>query len=352
MLNYIKKKVIDLIIKHQVDKPIVIKKNNLNLNNQNNYQVNTFGKKNPNKIFYVIRVDKNGGGGLFSNVLFILNHLIISDKHNFIPVVDMQNFPTRYNESKKILSTLNSWEYYFKQISNVNLKDVYKSKNVIFTNGFINNEMSKNYKNNPNLKKVFKKYINIKKIYLKNVNQFENKHFKNNKVLGVHFRGTSMKTIPNHPLPPSIQQMLYVVDKALIKYKFNKIFLVTDQLDYLKLFINKYGKKVCYRNSFRSNKSKIFHLNQRKFHRYKMGVDALEDTLLMSKLNYLICSRSNMSEVASIMLSNKLKIFEIKNGFNPNKILYSQINWFIKQLLPETLGGFKKTLPLKFELNK
>ena len=127
---------------------------------------------------------------------------------------------------------------------------------------------------------------------------------------------------------------------------------MTDQLDYLKLFINKYGNKVCYRNSFRSNKSKIFHLNERKFHRYKMGVDALEDTLLMSKLNYLICSRSNMSEVASIMLSNKLKVFEIKNGFNPNKILYSQINWYIKKLLPETLGGFKKTLPLKFELNK
>ena len=83
-----------------------------------------------------------------------------------------------------------------------------------------------------------------------------------------------------------------------------------------------------------------------------MGVDALEDTLLMSKLKYLICSRSNMSEVASLMLSNKLKILEIKNGFNPNKILYSQINWYIKKFLPESLGGFKKELPLKFELNK
>ena len=309
-------------------------------------------EKNPNKIFYVIRVDRNGGGGLFSNVLFVLNHLIIADKHDFIPIVDMKNFPTRYNESKKILSTFNSWEYYFEKISDIDLKDVYQSKNVIFTNGFINDEMSKNYKKNPDLKKVFKKYINIKKIYMKNVKHFENKNFRKNKVLGVHFRGTSMKTIPNHPLPPSTQQMFYLIEKALLKYKFTKIFLVTDQLDYLNLFIKKFGNKVCYRNSFRSNKSKIFHLTDRKFHRYKMGVDALEDTLLMSKLKYLICSRSNMSEVASLMLSNKLRVLEIKNGFNPNKILYSQINWHIKQFLPESLGGFKNKLPLKFELNK
>ena len=64
--------------------------------------INSFGKKNPNKFFYVIKVDKNGGGGLFSNVLFVLNHLEISKRHNFIPVIDMKNFPTRYNENKKI----------------------------------------------------------------------------------------------------------------------------------------------------------------------------------------------------------------------------------------------------------
>ena len=83
-----------------------------------------------------------------------------------------------------------------------------------------------------------------------------------------------------------------------------------------------------------------------------MGVDALEDTLLMSKLNYLICSRSNMSEVASIMISSKLKVLEIKNGFNPNKIIYSQFNWYIRQLLPESFGGFKVKIKLKFVSNK
>ncbi len=351
MFTFIKKKIIDIIIKNQVDKPIKLKKKIFPYI-KTNFQINSLGKKNPNKIFYVIRVNKNGGGGLFSNVLFVLNHLTIAIKHNFIPIVDMKNFPTRYNEIQKVLSTYNSWEYYFKPISKIKLQAVYKSKNVIFTNGFINEDMFKNYKNNPRLKVLFKKYIHIKDKYKENVEIFERKNFKNNKVLGVHFRGTSMKTIPNHPLPPSVKQMISLVEEALLKYKFTKIFLVTDQLDYLNIFLKKFGNMVCYRDSFRSNKSKIFHLKVRKLHRYKMGVDALEDTLLMSRLDYLICSRSNMSEVASIMISNKLKVLEIQNGFNPNKIFYSQINWFLKQLLPETLGGFKKNIPLKFKLNK
>ena len=70
----------------------------------------------------------------------------------------MKNFPTRYNESKKILSTFNSWEYYFEKISDIDLKDVYQSKNVIFTNGFINDEMSK-----------ITKKTQISKKYLKNI---------------------------------------------------------------------------------------------------------------------------------------------------------------------------------------
>ena len=32
------------------------------------------------------------GGGLFSNLLYVLNHLVISSKLGLIPVVDMQNF--------------------------------------------------------------------------------------------------------------------------------------------------------------------------------------------------------------------------------------------------------------------
>ena len=348
MINYIKKKIIKLIIKNQVDKPIHLKKNKIKIQNKTKFIIKSFGKKNQNKVFYVIKVDKNGGGGLFSNVLFVLNHIKICKKHNFIPVVDMENFPTRYNEKRKIFNSMNSWNYYFKKVSKFTLNEVYLSKNVIFTDGFINDEMSKNYKSDNDLKLIFKKYIKIKKNFLKSTNNFAKKHFKGKKVLAVHFRGTSMKTIPRHPLPPTPDQIINLINKLIKRYKFNKIFLVTDELNYLELFKEIYGNMLCYRKSFRSNKSKIFDLNPRKLHRYNMGVDALEDTLLMSKLNYLVCSRSNMSEVASLMINKNMKVIEIWNGYNPNKILYSQFNWKLKKYLPEAVGGFKKKLKIKF----
>lgn len=350
MINIFKKKIINFLLKSQLEKPISIKNDISSSNPESKYVINRFGNKNRNKIFYVIRLDHKKGGGLFSNVLFVLNHLKISEKHGFIPVVDMENFPSLYNEKKKILFTKNSWEYYFKPVSKFKLKEIYKSQNVISTTNFSNNNMSKNYKNDKTLKILFKKYIKIKKKYYVNAKKFADNNFKNNKVLAVHFRGSDMKKHPNHPLPPTIRQIISLIDKALIKYKFNKIFLVTEEIKYLNILKKRYGEKLCFRNSYRSNELRVFDKNPRKFHRYQMGVDALEDTILMSKANYLICSRSNMSEVASLMLRKKMQVMEIFNGFNPNKILFSQINWSLKNYLPESLGGFLQKPDLKFKI--
>ena len=45
-----------------------------------------------------------------------------------------------------------------------------------------------------------------------------------------------MKTIPKHPLPPTPNQIIGLIDEAIVKYKFDKIFLITDELNYLNLF--------------------------------------------------------------------------------------------------------------------
>ena len=72
----------------------------------------SFGDLNEDKIFYVIK--RSPGTGLFSNVTFVLNHLRICKKNNFIPVIDMENFKTIYNENKKIKKTNNSWNIILK----------------------------------------------------------------------------------------------------------------------------------------------------------------------------------------------------------------------------------------------
>ena len=45
-----------------------------------------------------------------------INHLKVAKDHGFIPVVDMENYTTVYNEREKVCNTFNAWEYYFEQV--------------------------------------------------------------------------------------------------------------------------------------------------------------------------------------------------------------------------------------------
>ena len=74
-----------------------------------------------------------------------MNHMRLAYSMNFFPIVDMQNYPSVYNEKKKIFDTYNSWEYYFDQISNYSLEEVYKSKNIILTDNIFYKEKEFNY---------------------------------------------------------------------------------------------------------------------------------------------------------------------------------------------------------------
>ena len=51
------------------------------------------------------------GAGLFSNLIYVFNHLEIAKKNNFIPIIDMKNFTTIYNEEKKVDNSFNAWDF-------------------------------------------------------------------------------------------------------------------------------------------------------------------------------------------------------------------------------------------------
>ena len=355
MLNKFKNLVYKKIYRKITDKPIaniLIKKFDF-INNDPTYFFKRFGGKNKNKLFYVIKIhEKNKeGGGLFSNLLFILNHLKLAENLKATPVIDLENFYNRYNEKRAVFGEKNSWLYYFKPVSKYTLNEVYQSQNVLITKGFFSENMKKNYHSDKNLIRIFKKYIKIKKKFIKSANYYEKENFLNKKVLGVHLRGTDRKTTANHPFPPTITQMYQLIDDAINKYKFNKIFLITDQEKYLKLFQIKYENLLCFRKeSFRSNQSKIFDLKVRKNHRYEIGRDNIEEMLILSKLKYLICTTSNLSQASCLIAKNNINYMEItENGWNSDNLFIAQIKFYVRDYLPYFLGGFKKRLILKFK---
>lgn len=317
-----------------------IKKNNLYHNYKNNSGWFTFGDKNPDKKFYVIK--RTPGTGMFSNVLFVLNHLKIAQNNNYIPFVDMFNFPSIYNESKKIYGTNNSWEYFFENFTNIDIDEIYQSKNVFITS----NNFEKNFLkdlNTEEIKKDFRENIIVKKKYNKLVENFAEKHFKNKKILGVHFRGTSYKRSPGHPFPATKKQILKKIKEIQIKEKIDKIFLVTEEKNYKDFLLSKFGSKIIYLKSpYRSNINDAFKIYPRNIHRFKLGREAVIETLLLSKCDIFIYVTSNIAS-ASIAwnLNSKQKKYKINNGINSNNIFLSQILWYIKKNIPSFLGGFR-----------
>ena len=120
----------------------------------------SFGELNKDKYFYLIK--RSPGTGLFSNVTFVLNHLIICKKLGFIPVIDMENFKTIYNEKNKVKNTLNSWHYYFEPLNQYTLEEVYKSRNVLISSDKFYHFFEYNM-NTKELTEILQKDIKIKK---------------------------------------------------------------------------------------------------------------------------------------------------------------------------------------------
>ena len=308
-----------------------------------NLKIENFGKLNSDKTFYVIK--RTPGTGFFSNLTFILNHLLISEKHGYIPIIDMENYKTIYNEKIRVRNTSNAWQYYFEKLNNFELTEVYKSKNVIITNNKFYRNFYYNFLENEKLKQFFTKKIKVKKslikIYEKSYSNVENK-----KTRGIHFRGTSYKRTPGHPFPPTKDQILICVKKIIEKEKVEKIFLATEELDYLEFFKKKFPDNLVYLgSSYRSNKNDAFKIYPRNLHRYKLGREILLETMVLSRCNTFLYSNSNVSKaVIGFNFNNSQKRYEMDNGFNTKNIFISQFLWYLKKMLPQSLGGFKKNV--------
>jgi len=304
------------------------------------YQINSglysFGSKNKNKKFYIIK--RSPGAGFFSNVNYVLHDLLICKKFNYIPIIDMKNFKTIYNEKNKIYNFSNAWEYYFKRLNKYKLEEVYKSKNVIIPSQKtklkfdISNKIFQNFK-----KKII---INSQ---IKNLsNSFSKKNFNTkDKILGIHLRGTSYKTASGHALPPTAEIMSKFIDDLIKKYNYNKIFLVTEEKKYLNFFIKKYSKLCFFIHTYRSYKNDAFLVYPRKNHRYLLGKETLQEALILSNCDGLAYIKSNLIS-ASIFFSKKKQIkHSIFLGFNSRNRFISRWFWHVKKLLPNNYGGLK-----------
>lgn len=331
----IKKLLLKILLKNRREKYIVNKtKINKIKKEARKNQIHNFGKKNKDKTFYIIQ--KEGVGGLFTHLLFVLDHLLYCEKMKYTPVIDFKNFPTVYSEYNE-----NSWEYYWEPVSKYSLEEVYKSNRVIFCDenrltirGYI--KLKKEHH------RIFKKYIKIKPFIEKEAKIFLKKNkFKKNKWIGLHWRGGDMKRAPRHPFPPTRKQ----VTNLLNRYSKNKIiFVFVDELENFNFLKDRY-KNIVFIDTYRSKNSQGPHYDHKSFYGsrnyFKYTRDIFIQALIISKLNFFIGGSSNISFAIKYLINKKIKYINIDNGKNSKRLLYSFFLWRLKSLLPFILGGFK-----------
>lgn len=298
-----------------------------------------FGEKNKNLIFYVIQQESKGRG-LCSLLSSVLQHIKIALDHGFIPVIDMLNFRTEYHFEG---SNYNLWDELFKPISPYSLTEVYESNNVIFsTNYFPINakfdvfdliDFQFIYSNFFIINKEFKNEIDLKIIEM-------GVDLKN--CIGVHARGREQRIARGHRFPPSIKQIISNIDFALDKANYDKIFLVTEDINIFRTLLKKYGSKIVYLDVPREAYNIYMCGDEyRPNHKLRLAKEVFMETLALSRCKSFIGSVSNVSNFACF-LNNKHYYYRniITNPKNTELPIVCYLMWYFRSRIPLSLGGF------------
>lgn len=282
----------------------------------------------PEKIFsrenryYIIR-RKSPWAGFYANYLYVAGHIVYALRKGYIPIVDMQNYPTLYNEKGEFKGTINAWEYYFDQPYHVGVEEAYSSGNYILSDystmrEYIPYKDGKSYfqiywKKAAPLVSVLQQYMMPKKEIMDEVTRFFEEHCANKKVLGVHYRGTDKKVfVKNHFLSAALENYLAKVDECVKENNPDVVLLCTDDKEAISAFSEKYSGKVVFSNAFRADAGDTegIHLkkgNIRENHNYLLGKEVIVDVMLLSMCDYFVFSHSNVATTVMFLNNRKFK---------------------------------------------
>jgi hypothetical protein len=296
-------------------------------------QVNTFNNLQAQDLSNQKHVIGARGAGFFSEFLSVLGHLVWCEAAEKQPVV-FWGKPFLYYEPEGWNNTKNAWEYYFDPVSTAtydSINDIvdyrFKAPNSFFFPwcDFSEIEMMR-----PIAYHVIEKYIKIKPFILEVVDDFYNKNMKNCIVVGIHLRGTNKGDEANTTVHPSeiIKKAQKYAYRGVASGKNVKYLIASDEqilMDFAQSELRKDHPNVVNGDviSFSAERSKGKETNYYTFvgtkkengFFAKRGLDVLIEVLLLSRCDYFVHTRSNVSTAV---------IF-----FNPN-LIHSQFDGFAK----------------------
>lgn len=276
----------------------------------------TFGLLNPDIIFYVIR-RRPPAWGFFSNFNFVLQGILYAEEHNFIPIVDMQNYwVAELSTTKKINESFNAWCYFFEQISEYSLEEVYRSKNVILSNA--GNILSSEHwfsdrkllfaakpESLEIISKIINKYINVNKITLDHFKNMKKElNFEPTKTIGVFIRGTSYIFYKGVQAPvPKLDNIILALRRIVKETSINNLYISTEDYKIYVALCNEFNDKciipsIRYENGLTIKEwedGQKLTLDGAILAGYELTLKYLEEMLLLSECQNFITTLSNAS---------------------------------------------------------
>jgi len=275
-----------------------------------------FGPRNPGIKILIIR-RRPPAAGLFSNVYHVLQGIIYASEKKMIPVVDMENYSTEYSVFRKFNGTNNAWQYFFEPISEIDLGEAYKSKDVTLSKGNRilwkenfggrNLDFANNKESVRSLKFIYNKHIKLNSMMKEYLGYIAKEYeIENEGTLGIFLRGTTYITHPEtgHAKQPRINDVIRDVDDYLNTNAISRIFLSTDDSKFRAIFNDRYHGiiypdiRIDKSNSFSARTRKIFKIPNFILAR---NISYLSEVYLLSRFDFNIASLSNGSAILQLI---------------------------------------------------
>ena len=177
-------------------------------------EVLSYGEENPDKTFVILSPFSKCG--TYSSILLNLPYIECIKRRGYYPIMDFQNYynPFMQDEEKKCIE--NAWTYYYKQIGDYKLEDVYQSKNVILEWNRLkrikipewNKMLPMNKKELVRWNRVVRDNIHLTDVLREQIQEYKKQIFQDKRVLGIGIRaGFRALMLRKHPIIQGHQQV-------------------------------------------------------------------------------------------------------------------------------------------------
>ena len=272
--------------------------------------------------------------GFFAYVNFALNQLIYAEQHSLSPVVyfgpQSGDGPNAYFDAGV---GDNMWDYYFEPVATLTYADIERRLSdpddpltlddlttlsveelwriheaepesiYPYPHGIHSDKFKSDpgwySKQRARAHYIINKYVRIKPHILAKVDAFEREYFAGNRVLGIHMRGTdkgSAKLSPELMRIVKPREYFRHIDEYTDRHGYCKIFVATEQQQFLHQITARYGDRVLSYQAMRT--SGLRNPFQLDGNGYRKGEDVLIDCLLLSRSDYLLKCTSAVGEFA------------------------------------------------------